>query len=187
MFSFPSLPPFQGLHPLVAHFPIALLLTAWLPMLLALADKKRRTRWLHTALTLLVLGTISTFAATLTGEATEEIVEHSSQAIEHAIHNHEETAEMARNLFIAVTLLFTVLLILRAKLTNPQNPSKKKPAVMLGGLLVAILYIFGALALANASHQGGMLVHDLGIHAPVGASQPINQPNAQPNTFPADD
>jgi len=172
MFSFPPLPPYEGMHPIVIHFPIAILLIAWLPALLALLDQKRRNHWLLAAFLLLLLGTLSTFAAVLTGEATEEVVEHSSQLIEQAIHQHEETAELTRNLFIATTVLAAIFLALRAKLTNPDNPTKKKPAVLIGGLIVAIVYILGTLSLANTAHQGGLLVHDLGIHAPLGTFDP---------------
>ena len=146
-------------------------------MLIALVDKKRRGVWLIAAFLLLVLGTAASFGAVITGEEAEHIIGAKTQAIKTAIHDHEETAEMARNLFIVVTVLFAITLILRAKLTNPENPKKKKPAVIVGGLLIAITYTLGALALANASHQGGILVHDLGLHAPIGTTAPAPQLN----------
>tara|TARA_R110000737_G_scaffold2923_6_gene8695 strand:+ start:168206 stop:168706 length:501 start_codon:yes stop_codon:yes gene_type:complete len=165
MFSFPPTPPLEGMHPIIVHFPLGLLMVAWIPMLLCLIDKKRRSAWIQTALTMLVLGTAFTFAAVFTGEATEDIVEHSSEAIEHAIHEHEELAESARNFFIAITILFALIPIARAKLTKP----KKKPAMIILSILVAISYSLGALTLANTGHQGGLLVHNLGIHAPLSA------------------
>ena len=168
MFSIPPLPPFEGMHPLIVHFPLGLLMVAWIPMVLCLIDKKRRSAWIHTALTLLVLGTLFTFAAVLSGEATEEIVDRSSQLIEQAVHQHEETAESARNFFIVTTVLFAFIPIARVKLAK----SKKSPALTVLGILVAIGYSLGTLTLADAAHQGGVLVHDLGIHAPIGTFDP---------------
>jgi len=165
MFSFPPIPPLEGMHPLVVHFPLGLLLIAWIPMLLCVIDKKRRAKWIHTSLTLLILGTAFTFAAVFTGEAAEDIVGSTSQLIEDAIHKHEETAESARNLFIVTTILFAFACIARKKLAN----SKKKPALTALGILIAISYSLATLTLANAGHQGGLLVHHHGIHAPLGA------------------
>jgi len=173
MFGFPPLPPFEGMHPLVVHFPIGILLIAWVPMVLGLIDKKRRSGWLLSGLMLLVLGTLFTFGAVLTGEATEDVVEHSSQLVEDAIHEHEEAGEMARNIFIGVTVIYLIGLIVIAKVAAP----KKKVAGLMVGLVVAITYIFGALAMANTGHLGGVLVHELGIHAPIGTAPPQSQSN----------
>jgi len=165
MLGLPPLPPIEGMHPIVVHFPIGILMIAWVPMVLGLVDRKRRHGWFLSALMLLVLGTAFAFAAVFTGGETEEVVEHSSQAIEHAIHEHEEVAELARNLFVGVTAIFLASLILHCKV----GASKKKLVGLLGGVLVAVSYGFGALAMMNAGHQGGLLVHDLGIKAPMNA------------------
>jgi len=163
MFSFPPIPPLEGMHPLVVHFPLGLLMVAWIPMLLCLVDKKRRSVWIQTTLTLLILGTLFTFAAIFTGEATEEIIGTASQEIHDAVHEHEETAESARNFFIVTTVLFAFIPIARAKLEK----SKKKSAITVIAILIAFSYGLGTLTLANAGHQGGVLVHHHGIHAPL--------------------
>jgi hypothetical protein len=105
----PPLPPFEGLHPLVVHFPIALFLTALVPAALALVFRKRAGTWLWASTLLIALATAGAFAAVLTGEATEDIIGPTSQLIEDAIHDHEEAGEMVRNLFI-VTLGFSAVL-----------------------------------------------------------------------------
>jgi len=182
MFGFPPLPPFEGLHPIAVHFPIAILMIAWLPILLALLDKKRRDHWILSAFLLLLLGTLTTFAAVLTGEATEDIVGSPTQLIHDAIHQHEETAEAARNIFIALTLLSAAVLFVRAKAPQP----KKKTATTIGGVFIAALYILGIMTLANTAHQGGILVHDLGIHAPIGTLDPATL-SASSNSHDDDD
>lgn len=162
----PPIPPFEGLHPIVVHFPIGILLIAWLPMLIGLADKKRRNAWMASAAMLLIVGTIGAFAAVLTGEATEDIVGESSQLINDAIHEHEEAAELARNLFIGTTLVFLVVWGVAARI----NEKKKAMVGVAGGVLVAVSYAVASVALMNAGHLGGELVHVHGIHAPMGSS-----------------
>lgn len=164
MFEIPSLPPYEGLHPIIVHFPIAILMMAWVPMLLGLVDKKRRMTWLFGGLLMLIVGTGFAFFAVMTGSATEHAVDRSSQVIRKAIHEHEETAELARNLFIGVTVIYLFVLIAISKI----GPSKKKMVGFVGGLLILISYGLGALALVNAGHEGGLLVHQLGVRAPMG-------------------
>lgn len=166
MFGLPPIPPLEGLHPIVVHFPIGILLIAWLPMLIGVIDKKRRNTWLASAFMLLLVGTIAAFAAIFTGEATEEIVGPASQLVENAIHDHEEAAEMARNLFIVTTIVFLAVWLTWAKV----NEKKKAPVAVAGGALIVASYTLASLALANAGHLGGVLVHQYGIQAPLGTS-----------------
>lgn len=185
MFTFPPIPPYEGLHPIVVHFPVALLLIAWLPMLIALIDKKRRNTWLTSAALLLIVGTIAAFAAVMTGEATEDAVAITTQTIDDAVHEHEEAAELARNLFIAVTAIFIAGWIVATKL--PEK--KKKPAAIAATILIAFSYATAALTLANAAHQGGVLVHQYGVHAPIinpGTTNALN-PNTNADSHDDDD
>jgi uncharacterized membrane protein len=163
MFGIPPLPPFEGFHPLVVHFTVGILLSAWVPMALGVVDRKRRMSWFRAALMMVLMGTAFTFAAVLTGEATEEIVPHSSQLIEEAIHEHEELAELSRNFFVGISVLFLGAMIAYVKVSEPRQ----KMVGRIGSLLVAVSYALGALALANAGHLGGLLVHEHGLHAPV--------------------
>ncbi|MCA9304689.1 MAG: hypothetical protein KC996_11260, partial [Phycisphaerales bacterium] len=119
-----QLPPFEGMHPLVVHFPIGILLIAWLPMLIGLVDKKRRSGWFASAAMLLIVGTIAAFGAVLTGEAADKIVVATSDAMKHAIHEHEEAAEFARNLFVIVSVLFIAVWVVASK-----APEKRKAMV----------------------------------------------------------
>ena len=163
MFNIPPLPPLEGFHPFVVHFAVGILLSAWVPMLLGLVDCKRRKEWFRAGFMMIVMGTLFTFAAVFTGEVTEKVVDRSTQVIEHAVHEHEELGELARNLFIGVTVIYLAALLLPAKMPE----SKRKTVGLIGALLVAITYGLGSLALANAGHQGGLLVHLHGLQAPV--------------------
>ncbi len=163
MFQIPSTPPIEGFHPFIVHFAVGILLSAWVPMLLGIVDKARRVSWLRAGLMMIIMGTLFMLGAVFTGEAAESVVLRDSQVVENAIHEHEELGELARNLFLLVSVLYGGSWIVHWKIKE----SRKKLVALVGACLVGISYTLGALALANAGHQGGLLVHDLGLHAPV--------------------
>lgn len=164
----PPIPPFEGLHPLIVHFPIGILLIAWIPMVVGLIVKSQRHAWMASAAMLLVVGTIGAFVTVLTGEAAEDIVGETSRAVGDAIHEHEETAELARNLFLGVTILFLAAWGVAAKI----RPARRTTAASIGAVLVAVAYGVASVVLMNAGHQGGVLVHTHGIQAPLGSADP---------------
>ncbi len=171
MFQIPSIPPIEGLHPVVVHFTIGLLLSAWVPMLLGSVDVKRRHGWFLSGLMMLILGTLFSFASVFTGEAAERVTVATSEVVEQAIHEHAELAEFSRLLFVGVLVIYTSAMILYSKVAE----SKKKRMGIIGAVLVVSSYAISSLALANAGHQGGLLVHVHGIHAPVApADMPSN-------------
>jgi uncharacterized membrane protein len=177
MFGFPPLPPIEGMHPLVVHFPLGLLLIVWMPVVIGLFDKKRRSAWMMCAVFMLVMGTLFTFGAVFTGEAAEEIIGSKSELIDEKIHQHEETGERARMVFVIVTLLFSTTLFLanrqnkkRSTQESGQGNSKRSGSILvpIAVLSATLMYLFAMMTLANAGHQGGVLVHEYGVHAPIG-------------------
>jgi len=158
---FPSLPPPDGLHPLVVHFPIALLLIAPLFVLLA-AFEKRRGGLAVAAAVMIALGTAFVFYAVLTGEAAEDQAEAVVSA-KATFERHEELAELSRPVFAGLTVVYLGMLG-----TGLWMKEKLKRGVWMGlsaGFLV--LYAGGALLLANVAHEGGRLVHEFGVRAPI--------------------
>ncbi|HEY7307546.1 MAG TPA: DUF2231 domain-containing protein [Bryobacteraceae bacterium] len=110
MFTIPPLPTWDALHPLIVHFPIALLLVA--PLFLVAAIALPRNKAKHAILggfVLLLLGTGSLVLAVETGEATAEQVNKTPQ-IQSVLHDHEELAETTEAIFGASTVLFAALL-----------------------------------------------------------------------------
>ena len=70
MIQFPPIPSWDALHPLVIHFPIALLLVVpFLIVVGALVPPERGRAILYVALALMIAGTLGTFLAVATGEA----------------------------------------------------------------------------------------------------------------------
>lgn len=165
MLQFPSIPSWQALHPLVIHFPIALLLVAPLFILAGALLRGERGRWLLiSALILMIAGTLGTFLARATGEAAGKVIGSTPQV--HAVlENHEELAEITSLAFCVLSLTFTAIVLAPRFLRNAEN---RVVSVFLP-LAFLIFYSAGAVLLLNTAHNGGRLVHELGVHATNGS------------------
>lgn len=166
----PPMPTWEGLHPLIVHFPIALLLVAPLfglfGLLATLRSPSKGRPLLVAALLLMVLGTASAFLAAETGEAAAKIASRTPQ-ISSVIEQHEDLAETVQITFSALTVVFGGILFVPKLLR--REPSRGVLTALLAAFLIA--YSAGALVLANTAHAGGRLVHELGVKAVV-ASPP---------------
>lgn len=157
----PPLPPWEGLHPLVVHFPIALLLLTPVFVLLA-ALLGSRGRWFGlTALLLLVIGTAGAAFAVSTGEAARDVVADGPDEMWDVMEDHEESAVEARNAFVALAVLYGVILLLPVFARKLNRIAYYFPAnlLFLGLMLLAINM------LSNAAHLGGRLVHQYGVRS----------------------
>lgn len=132
------------IHPMVVHFPIALLLTSCLFDGLAL--RWRAAQFRETSLSLLIVGILAAGAAVVTGHFAEEAVEHSGVP-KKAIELHEE-------LGFAVFWLFLALLGLR--LGMYWGWMRDQPQ------LVLAVGVGGAVLTVAASYFGGDLVYRFG-------------------------
>ncbi len=161
MISLPPIPTWQGSHPLVAHFPIALLLIAPLFVVMgALWKTEGGFHFFLAALILMGLGTISTFVATASGKADLELVQ-SDPLVKAAMLQHEELAKTTEIAFTVVTVIFASILFVPRMLNRESN----RAVATLLPLVFLIFYATGAIMLANTAHQGGRLVHELGLRS----------------------
>ncbi len=175
MFQLPPIPTWDGLHPLIIHFPIVLLLIAPVFVLIGAVLQPKIGKYMYfAALLLMVLGTASTFIAVGTGEAAGKLADR-SPAINATLEQHEKLAESTRMSFSILTVAFALLLAL-PKLMK-WEPSRMLQSVV--PLLFLVLYGAGAMVLVNTAHQGGMLVHQHGVHA-------LLAPGSTPATAPAE-
>ena len=163
MSQFPPIPSWDALHPLVIHFPIALLLVV--PFLIvagALRPPERGQTILYVALALMIVGTLGTFLAIATGEAAGRIAERTPQ-IDVVLEHHEQLAEATRIAFSVLTVLFAAILLIPVILKKTLNGivSTVLPLAFL------VLYGGGILLLTNTAHNGGRLVHEFGVRAAV--------------------
>lgn len=156
----PPLPSWDGLHPLVVHFPIALLLVAPIFVILGLVVPQLWKGFALAALALMALGTLGAFVAVATGEAGAGLVER-TEAISKVLEQHEDLAETARTVFVVLTIIFAAIVLAPMALRSTLKPAVN--AALNAAFL--LLYAFGALLLANAAHEGGRLVHEYGVQA----------------------
>lgn len=168
---FPPMPTWDSLHPLIIHFPIALLMVAPLFVLAGLVCKDCG-KWIHlAALALMVMGTLGAFVAVSTGEAAAELALR-TPAVEAALEHHEEMAETTQVVFAILTSIYALLVIV------PWAMRKPLPARVLIPAHGAFVLLFGGslVLLVNTAHQGGLLVHEYGVHAMLRteSTQPIN-------------
>jgi uncharacterized membrane protein len=160
MFIFPPIPSWDALHPLIIHFPIALLLVAPVLVLLGILLAKQGRGLLIAALVVMALGTIGTFIAVATGEAAGELAER-TPGVAAVLERHEELAQTTRAIFTALTIVFAGILFVPTILK--RGLGRKSATVV--SLVFLLFYGVGAVVLANVAHQGGRLVHEYGVRA----------------------
>ena len=183
----PPTPPPEGLHPLVIHFPIALLLVSALFVFFGALFPVRGWWFRCAALILLGLGTLGAFVSVRSGEKARDVVEEGSDAMFQTLEKHEELTKKAMYAFTALSVVYAILLGLPLLSNAFFQPSVHVPLHL---VFLAVL-MAGNLLLANAAHLGGLLVHEFGVRAPVsgGSSQPgtteATEPPAEAETAPA--
>lgn len=160
MFGLPPIPSWDGLHPLMIHFPIALMFVAPIFVVLAVLIRKHAGGLLLAASGLMIISAVTAIMAVSTGEAASDLAEKvpGAGAI---LENHEKLGEQARTLTVLLALAMcagTIGYIFKAE---------KAPGKLWLGL--AGLYLlghgFGAIVIAKAGHEGGRLVHEVGVKA----------------------
>ncbi len=169
----PPIPSWDGLHPLIIHFPIALLLVAPLLVLIGVFLPNKGRSFLIAAFILMLLGTVASFIAVSTGASAGELAERVVN-VESVLENHEELAETTRTVFSALTVIFGVMLF--APMIFKKDLSSK--IVIPLNLAFLIFYGAGVVLLINTAHEGGRLVHEFGVRAMMTASTQTPQTSA---------
>ncbi|MCC6968002.1 MAG: DUF2231 domain-containing protein [Nitrospira sp.] len=132
------------IHPMVVHFPIALLLASTL--FDALAFRWRSQQFRDTSFSLLVLGILAAGVAILTGHLAEEAVERSGIP-KQAIEMHEE---------LGGSVFWVFLGLLGLRVASSWGWMREQPT------LVLVIGLSGGLLLLIASYFGGELVYRFG-------------------------
>ena len=151
-------PAWNGLHPVVVHFPVILLLIAPLLVIMGAAlPEARRGPFLASALALMVLGTSMTYLAVATGEqATKSVVVR--LALNGTLQEHRSLAETTRGLFSVLTPVFAALLFAQRLVRRGLD------AWVRTSLFAAFLLFYGtgAVLLIDTALKGSRVVHLLG-------------------------
>jgi len=168
---FPAIPGWDGIHPAMVMFPVALLLVTPLLVLAGLFARDTWRAWAMAALVTMAVGTIAAWLAVGSGHAAGQLVDKTKE-LEGAILRHEALGMSVRNLFTLLTLVWAVLLMLPTWIRRPV------PQVLRIGVHVLFLagYVASVGALARAADAGGRLVHQRGVHAMVDAPMAKIQP-----------
>lgn len=159
---YPALPPWDGLHPAVVQFPLALLMAAPFVVLASVLVRPSWRALAFTAFGLMLAGTFALWVATGTGHAAGQLVERTPE-LERAIVRHEALGSAARGVFAGLTLLYALFLLV------PLWLKRSAPDGLRTGIQVVFLVLYVACTgvLAQAANAGGHLVHQYGIRAMV--------------------
>jgi uncharacterized membrane protein len=163
---FPPIPSWDALHPLIIHFPVALLLVAPILVILGMLLPRQSKGLFIAAFVLMALGTVATYVAVATGEAAGELAERTA-GVAAVLEGHEKLAETTRLIFTALTVIFAVILFAPPLLK--RHLGHRSWLVLSMAFLV--FYSAGMVVLVNVAHQGGRLVHEFGVRAMTTPSQ----------------
>ena len=153
--------PMESAHPLVVHFPIALLLTA---VLLELAALVLRRPGLHRiALWNLALGTAGAGLAVFTGLRAEEVAKHTFE-VHQVMQLHKR---------LGITTLILGLMGVSWRLARRDRLSVRARVVTL------LLSVAMAGTLMYGAHLGGRLVYEFGVGGSFGTAQPASDEGHQ--------
>lgn len=161
MAGFNQIPSWDAMHPLIVHFPIALLMASPLFLAISAAVKPEKSRpWLVGALLLLAAGTVSIFAAASSGKEAAELADR-SEAVNAVLAQHEHLAAECEVVFTTFSLALGALIVWSWRRRRDLNRmiSTVVPVLFLAS------YMGGLVFLVGAAHAGGRLVHEFGLHA----------------------
>jgi uncharacterized membrane protein len=161
---YPQIPDWDGVHPALVHFPIALLLAAPVLLLIGLFTPKSWRAWSLAALVTMTLGTVAAWLAVSAGHAAGQLVDKVA-GLSPAIARHEALGVTTRNLFTILTVVLLGLLAVPELMKRALPPVARYAAFA----VFLIAYVASTGVLAQAANQGGRLVHELGVRAVVTA------------------
>ena len=150
-----------SLHPLIVHFPIALLFVAPLFIVLGIIIQKSLREFYICALILMLLGTAGVFFAVSTGNSAAETIA-SDPAITATLKAHVRFAEQSQLNFSALAILF-LLYVISPNFTQKRFGKLDRAA----GCLFLVVYVFNLALIFNTAHYGGTLVHKHGVKSTI--------------------
>ena len=136
------------LHLILVHIPVVL--TPFAAFLLAVGMMRKQPPVCSVALSLLIISTIFCVPAFLLGEGAEELIEHLPGISEDLIEEHEEIADIALWLSVAVGVLSLLALAIRSRAQSLFSLTLKA---------VLLLSFIASAALGYTAYEGGKIRH----------------------------
>ena len=162
MAQLPMIPGWDGIHPLLIHFPLTLFFLAPVFVLLAgLTKATSRRTFLISALTVMLLGITLTYVAFAAGQTAAASVTRTEE-VRTVVDRHQELAGLARSSHTAAIVLFSLTFLLSACL---HLQLQELTGVLPVGSLV--FYALGLFWLINTAYHGERLVHEFGVSSIV--------------------
>lgn len=149
-----------NLHIWIVHFPIALLYTTPLFIILGLIFQKTARTFFICALILMILGTGTLFLAVSTGNTASESVQPNPLSVA-TLNAHIQFGEQARIIYGILSFLWIGYTWTYPLLTRKIVPRWHYIFI----IFFLLFYAYGLLVLFNAAHHGGALVHQHHIHS----------------------
>uniref|UniRef100_A0A832I1K7 DUF2231 domain-containing protein n=1 Tax=Eiseniibacteriota bacterium TaxID=2212470 RepID=A0A832I1K7_UNCEI len=176
---FPALPEWDALHPVVVHFPVALLFAAALLVFAGLFARASWRAWAGAALLMMVAGTVAAWFAAASGHAAGQLVDKAG-AVGAAVTRHEALGVLTRNVFTALTLAFALLVALPRAL--PKPPAEPLRITVFAAFLV--VYLGATTLVARTANEGVRLVHATGVRALMASAVEPSAPAEAPSEAP---
>lgn len=155
------------IHPMIVHFPIALLIIGFLFETAGLFGQK--AFFGKAALYLLVLGTLGVLAAYITGDIAGDGISEAG-TLKAALESHESAALLSLWIMLAAAVTRIAYVLLK---TN-YNFLK---------WTAFVLFLIGVISIARTGYYGGNLVykHAAGVEFNLGAGETINSQETDNN------
>lgn len=160
MIEFPSIPAWGEFHPLLVHFPIALLLVAPLFILIGMFIKKNARYFNYSALILMGLGFLSLVIAIASGEASADLVPIPKNAAA-LVEKHKELSETARNIYAGLIIIYFLIITVPIMIKKELSSNLNK----IIAIFYIVIYMGCSIVLVNSAASGGELVHTYGVKA----------------------
>lgn len=164
------MPDISSLHPMIVHFPIALIIVGLLSDLAGLITKKEFFNKM--GFYLLLTGTVGLVFSYYSGNAAGEGIEESG-ILKSAIENHEHAAQLSMILTIG-TAIFRLLIVAFKKYSGALK------------YIAAVLFLVSVISIARTGYYGGELVykHAAGVQISIDS---VNNSNDNNSTADLDD
>jgi uncharacterized membrane protein len=173
------IPSWDAAHPVIVHLPIGVLLAFPVLVLVSMLAKRSFRAFGVAALVVLLMAAVGAVLATASGDAAEDSA-HARRLVSAAaapvLHDHEEAGELARNLVLGLLVLYAALVSVAILMGERLS----RFVWNLASAVVLVLFAGPMLAVVQAGHLGGKLVHVHGVVAPLGtgAGEAVTPPSS---------